>query len=170
MFFIDVEMGQLIAAFINWGFMMTLLYNLVCYTDPKSRAQSPLLLSLTINLSYFSTSFVEFNYQVYVVWAFADLITVILIYFVHRQKVKTPALYYCYFGLFVNALFHFAMYLDTYLIGNFDMWWLWSSYSVCINVNDSIMILVLIINRDFLGLCRLGRYVRSQFDATFKAA
>ncbi|WP_350545107.1 hypothetical protein [Pseudoalteromonas sp. 5-MNA-CIBAN-0065] len=51
------------------------------------------------------------------------------------------------------------MYYDLYILENIDEWWLWSVYSIGVNVIDLLMIAVLFINKDFLGLIELKRFI-----------
>ncbi|MGO2180889.1 MAG: hypothetical protein ACTH36_00935 [Pseudoalteromonas nigrifaciens] len=51
------------------------------------------------------------------------------------------------------------MYYDLYVLENIDEWWLWSVYSIGVNVIDLLMIAVLFINKDFLGLIKLKRFI-----------
>ncbi|WP_105199489.1 hypothetical protein [Pseudoalteromonas sp. T1lg10] len=163
MFFASGELAQLLSTFVNWGFMMALLFNLVSYSEVSYRARSPLWLCLTINLSYFITSVIDVTY-VYPFWASADLLTLVALFVVQRKREKIPALYYCAVGLVLNAILHIAMYLDLGVAGNYEPWWLWTLYSLGINLNDALMIIVLVVNRDFLGLCRAGRLLKTVFQ------
>jgi len=52
-----------------------------------------------------------------------------------------------------------VMYYDLYILENIDEWWLWSVYSIGVNVIDLLMIAVLFINKDFLGLIELKRFI-----------
>ncbi|WP_158684637.1 hypothetical protein [Pseudoalteromonas sp. T1lg48] len=154
-------MGKLIAAFINWGFMMALLFNLVSYSESVKRANSPLWICVIINLSYFSTSFIERSSFQYLPWALADFVTIGALYLVQKNRNRIIALYYCTFGLAINGLLHLSLYIDLYIRGNYEPWWFWSLYSVGINLNDALMIIVLVVNRDFLGLCRFGCWLKA---------
>ncbi|WP_158678854.1 hypothetical protein [Pseudoalteromonas sp. T1lg75] len=157
-------MAKLIAAFINWGFMMALLFNLVSYSESVKRANSPLWICIIINLSYLSTSFIERSSFQYLPWALADFITIGALYLVQKNRNRIIALYYCMFGLAVNGLLHLSLYIDLHIWGNYEPWWLWSLYSIGINLNDALMIIVLVVNRDFLGLCRAGRLLKTVFQ------
>ncbi|MFY8274097.1 hypothetical protein AAEU32_08225 [Pseudoalteromonas sp. SSDWG2] len=162
--YIDRELALLFTAFVNWGFMMALLYNMVSYSEPRKRAASPLWLCLVINLSYLSTSFLDIGATIYIVYPIADLLTVAVLIFVQNGRVKIPALYYCVFGLSANASLNVSLYVDLVLVQNGEPWWLWSLYSIGINVNDAMMIIALIVNKDYLGLCRAGRYLKAVFQ------
>ncbi len=144
--------------------MMALLFNLVSYSDAGTRPRSPILISLIICLSYFSTSFINFSIYSYVAYAIADVLTMLLILWIYHGKGHIPALYYCVVGLSLNALLHIAMLVDFFIFNNDEPWLLWSVYSIGINFNDAMMIIVLIVNRDFLGLCRAGNYLKTIFQ------
>ncbi|WP_053909750.1 hypothetical protein [Pseudoalteromonas sp. SW0106-04] len=155
------KIAPLISVFINWGFMMALLFNLVSFSDERRRARSPLWICLIITLSYVSTAFVERYSHAYLYWFFADVGTALLIAFIYTSIHKIVAYYYCLCGLTFNGILHYLMYVDLHLKGNLEPWWLWSVYSFGINFMDLMMILVLIINKDFLGLCRIGRFLKA---------
>ena len=71
-------------------------------------------------------------------------------------------------GLLINACLTYAIYIDLYINWNSDPWWLWSLYSMGVNVVDLLMIITIFINKDFLGLMKLkGRLFRSR--AEFKS-
>ncbi|MEO2267144.1 hypothetical protein V1358_07520 [Pseudoalteromonas sp. YIC-656] len=163
-------LAKILANFINWGIMMALLVNIVKYSDPKNRSNSALWLSLIICLSYASTSFIGRELSKYLIWMAADLITVLVLVIVQLKRPNIAAFYYCVLVLVANALLHLAIFIDAAVLKNYDPWWLWNVYSVGVNINDLVMIIALTVNRDFLGLCRVGRYMRDQFDATLKAA
>ncbi|MEM0514116.1 hypothetical protein WCN91_01450 [Pseudoalteromonas sp. YIC-827] len=163
MLFASPELGQLLNTFVNWGFMMALLFNLVSYSEVSYRARSPLWLCLTINLSYLATSVIDVTY-IYPFWATADLLTLAALFVVQKKREQIPALYYCAVGLALNASLHLTMYLDIDVLNNYDPWWLWTLYSVGINLNDALMIIALVVNRDFLGLCRAGRLLKTVFQ------
>ena len=140
---------------------MALLFNLVSYSDKSRRHVSPLWICLIINLSYLSTAFVERYSHAYLYWLLADIATIIVISMMYFRRKRPIALYYCILGLGVNSIAFLAMYIDIHLNRNVKPWWLWSVYSFGINFMDLMMILVLIINKDFLGLCRIGRFLKA---------
>ena len=142
--------------------MMALLFNLVSYSDHERRKNSPLWICVIINLSYLSTTFVERYVSAYLYWIAADLVTIIILSIIHKNRRSIVAFYYCVTGLSVNSSLFLFMYLDMmYFNEQLEPWWLWSVYSFGINFMDLMMILVLIINKDFLGLCRIGRFLKA---------
>ncbi len=164
MIFIFEDIGKLVGAFVNWGFMMALLFNLVSYSDSRNRSRSPLRVALVICVSYLSTVPLSYGFYLYPLYVLADMLTIAMILIVQYRQAKIPAMYYCVFFLFLNGLLHAVIFIDLDIVGTDQAWWLWSLYSIGINFNDAMMIIVLIINRDFLGLCRAGRYLKAIFQ------
>ncbi|MEO2267143.1 hypothetical protein V1358_07515 [Pseudoalteromonas sp. YIC-656] len=158
------DIAKLIGAFVNWGFMMALLLNLANYSEPTNRKSSPIWITTIICISYMSTSSISHSYYLYPTFILADLTTIALIWLVQSKREKIVALHYCTVFLLLNSLLHAAIFIDFDVVGNTEAWWLWSLYSTGINFNDAMMIIVLIINRDFLGLCRAGRYLKAIFQ------
>ena len=157
MIFIFEDIGKLVGAFVNWGFMMALLFNLVSFSDSRSRDRSPLRVAIVICVSYLSTVPLPYGFYLYPLYVFADILTIAMILIVQYRRAKIPAMYYCIFFLFLNGVLHTAIFIDLDIVGTDDSWWLWSVYSIGINFNDAMMIIVLIVNRDFLGLCKVLR-------------
>ncbi len=162
--FSSVEVTALTSAFISWGLMMALLYNLVAYSEPYRRPRSPLKLCFIINISYLATSFVEVNMQQYVIWAAADIVTVIILLVLQRKASGYPASDYCVVVLLCNAALHLTLFYDLSFVSNIEPWWFWNFYPIAINVNDIILIMALVLNKDFLGLSRLVRLIFNQTD------
>ncbi|ATC83129.1 hypothetical protein PAGA_a2914 [Pseudoalteromonas agarivorans DSM 14585] len=50
-----------------------------------------------------------------------------------------------------------AMHYDYVVLVSYDYWWLWGVYGVGQFSSDLIMAIVLIINKDILGLVKLKR-------------
>ncbi|MBS3798382.1 hypothetical protein [Pseudoalteromonas sp. BDTF-M6] len=157
------DIARLFNVFINWGLMMALLFNVVSYSAPEKRDSSPLRLCMVLVLSYLSTYYLEWDRYMYLYWSLADAATILLLYLVQLRKKKIAALYYCIAGLTVNGLLHLWVYYDLYITGTEEYWWLWSLYPLSVNVIDAIIITALIINRDFLGLCRAARGLRGKW-------
>ena len=161
-FFSSVEVAALISAFISWGLMMALLFNLVSNSNPLQRVLSPLKLCLVINVSYLATSFINVSLNHYLLWAVADITTAILIALMYVKKEPISAWYYCMYVLLANAAMHLLLYYDLYYIGTLKPWWYWSFYPIAINTNDIILIVALILNRDFLGLVRGINFLKNK--------
>ncbi len=55
------------------------------------------------------------------------------------------------------------MYIDMYVFNNQEPWLFWDIYTFSVNLIDLIMIVALIVDRDFLGLHKLKSKVLSLF-------
>ncbi|MCF2857368.1 hypothetical protein L1286_07795 [Pseudoalteromonas sp. SMS1] len=69
-----------------------------------------------------------------------------------KHQVIQPVLTYCCIGLSINSALFLAMFIDSYMLGNYQPWGLWYFYSTTVNVIDLIMVGVVILNRDLLGI------------------
>jgi len=109
--------------------------------------------------SWFSTT------ETYLHWAFWDLVTLsLIILFAKFVKEHNPtSFYYICSGLSVNTLLFLAIYYDIYIKYNKEPWLLWDIYSFGVNIVDLVMIVALIVDRDFLGLIKLKSYITSLF-------
>jgi len=58
------------------------------------------------------------------------------------------------------------MYIDVFLLNNRTAWIFWDIYTFTINVVDFIMIIALIVDRDFLGLHTLKNKLISLFKTS----
>ncbi|MEO2280398.1 hypothetical protein [Pseudoalteromonas pernae] len=157
--FLSGEVSALLYAFINWGLLMALLVNIVNYSEPRNRPTSALWICVVVCLSYTATSFVGRELSKYLIWMAADLITILLLVIVQSKRQRIASFYYCILVLLLNALLHLVIYIDVAFFDNYDPWWLWSIYAVGVNVNDLVLVIALILNKDFLGFCRLGTSV-----------
>lgn len=140
--------------------MMALLYNLVAFSDKAIRKNSPIAICLIVNISYLSTTFMPNVSKVYMYYILAELITIGCIWLAYRLffTSKPYAYYYVLTALSINACLHLTVHIDIWELGNVEPWWLWDLYTYGVNTVDIIVILSFIIWRDFLGLCRIGRF------------
>jgi hypothetical protein len=51
------------------------------------------------------------------------------------------------------------MYLDIYIFGNIEPWYFWDVYTYLVNLIDFVMIVALIVDKDFLGLHKVKNKV-----------
>ena len=58
------------------------------------------------------------------------------------------------------------MHYDSIVLGNLDYWWFWALYAIGQIIFDLTMLLVLLINKDFLGLVALKRYLLNRRKST----
>jgi hypothetical protein len=70
-------------------------------------------------------------------------------------KVIPIGFYYLIVGLCINASLFMAMHIDGIVNPTHEFWWLWMLYSFSAPIVDFIMALVLITNKDILGLVKL---------------
>ncbi len=141
---------------------MALLFNIVSFSSHENRVNSPLFLSLIIFLSYLATSHTHNSSEMYIYYVYADILTIALIsIYIYYTADRYPAQLYCILALVFNACLFLYMHIDLHVNGNVEPWWFWTFYSFGINVADTIIIVSLIINKDFLGLCRIGRFLKA---------
>ena len=149
-----------LSAFSSWGFLMAFFFNVFVYTIDVKR-NTTLLLSSFIMMASYATSDYFFTWlsigtSVYLDWTIYDYVTILfLISVFFIQKKTTPSFIYLITGLIINSILSIAMHYDIYIEGNRVSWILWDVYTFGVNIIDLIMIVVLIVDRDFLGLHKL---------------
>lgn len=159
MYLLDLLLADYVSAFIQWGFLMAFLYSLVSGINKADK--SLIYIAAIMMCSYIFSDLLLILNNIYLDWIIYDLLTItILIAAIFTSYVLTStASNYIILGLFVNACLTIAIYYDLYVLNNIDEWWLWSVYSIGVNVIDLLMIAVLFINKDFLGLIKLKRFI-----------
>lgn len=159
MYLLDLLLADYVSAFIQWGFLMAFLYSLVSGINKADK--SLIYIAAIMMCSYIFSDLLLILNNIYLDWILYDLLTItILIAAIFTSYVLTStASNYIILGLFVNACLTIAIYYDLYVLDNIDEWWLWSVYSIGVNVIDLLMIAVLFINKDFLGLIELKRFI-----------
>lgn len=148
--FITDTLGPYIGVFIEWGFLMAFLYNLVSYLNNPDKKL--VQLAFIVTLSYFLSGVYQLSENFYFNLVFYDLATLLVIaLWVFLFDVKTfPAFYYIFIGLTCNATLAAAMYYDIYILQNREPWLLWSVYSFGTNIIDILMVLALVFNQNYL--------------------
>jgi hypothetical protein len=86
-------------------------------------------------------------------------IAVIFIWRLCLGKVIPVGFYYLIAGLCINAALFMAMQIDRTVSSNYEFWWLWMLYGFSTLIVDFIMAVVLIANKDILGLVKLKNVV-----------
>jgi len=159
MYLVDLFLADYVWAFIQWGFLMAFLYALVSGINKADK--SLIYIAAIMMCSYTFSDLLPILNNIYLDWILYDLLTItLLIAAIFTSYVLTStASNYIIFGLFVNACLTIAIYYDLYVLNNIDEWWFWSVYSIGVNVIDLLMIAVLFINKDFLGLIKLKRFI-----------
>jgi len=93
---------------------------------------------------------------------FAFDIATIIVIFIWRKcfsKVIPISFYYLIVGLTINAIFFMAMHIDTIIQSYGGYWRLWGIYGIVLPLVDITMAVVLIANKDILGLVKLKNSV-----------
>ncbi|WP_372760354.1 hypothetical protein [Pseudoalteromonas sp.] len=154
---LEIIVSQYIAAFVQWGFLMTFLYSIVTSINKKDKAL--VFLSFVMFSSYSASIFVAIDTITYFEYFAFDIFTLATIVILGRYITKAAAYYYLLIGLMINASLFFGMHYDIFITENYQPWWFWSVYSFGVNVIDLMMICALVINRDFLGLMKLKGFL-----------
>jgi len=165
MYYVDLFLADYIDAFIQWGFLMAMLYTLV--SSINSANKSLVYLATIMFFSYLLSDFLYIFKNVYLNWIFFDFATILIIFIALKVSSfqSSVAKNYIVSGLLINACLTYAIYVDLYINWNSEPWWLWSLYSMGVNIIDLIMIIAIFINKDFLGLMKLkGRLFRSRTE------
>ena len=168
MYYVDLSLAEYIDAFIQWGFLMALLYTFVSSINTANKLL--VYLASIMFFSYLIGDFLLVFKNVYLNWIFFDFATVCIIFIITKASSfeSDVAKNYIVSGLLINACLTYAIYVDLYINWNSEPWWLWSLCSMGVNIIDLIMIIAIFINKDFLGLMKLkGRLFRSR--AEFKS-
>lgn len=168
MYYVDLFLADYIDAFIQWGFLMAILYTLVSSINTPNK--SLVYLATIMFFSYLLSDFLYIFQNVYLNWIFFDFATILIIFLALQVSSfqSSVAKNYIVSGLIINACLTYSIYIDLYINWNSDPWWLWSLYSMGVNIIDLLMIIAIFINKDFLGLMKLkGRLFRSR--AEFKS-
>ena len=159
-----------LSAFLMWGFLMAFLFNVFVYTLDVKRKTTLLLSSFIMMVSYTLSDLVftwlSIKNSIYLDWAIYDIVTILALIFAHKAiRITTPSFLYLVTGLSINSTFFFCMYLDIYILKNKEPWLFWEVYTYTVNFIDLVMIVVLIIDRDFLGLHKLKNKTINYFKS-----
>jgi hypothetical protein len=149
-----------IGAFVQWGFLMAFLYSLV--SSINNADKSKVWLTSIMALSYSSGLFIDMDsitYFDFFLFDAATLVSIVLCGFF----IKTSTLYiYLIVGLSINTSLFFAMYIDNDIMHHYEYWWFWNVYFIGVNFSDLLMIVVSLLNKDILGLVKLGNYITTK--------
>lgn len=161
------------SSLIVWGYLMAFLYGLVTNSASPNGDTTVMWIALGLFFSYLLTepslhSAFDFElargFELYLMWGIFDFGTICVILAMSRKKLAEnyPAKLYVIFGLTINMLFYFAMYIDTEYLQQYQHWWFWDVYRVTINFIDTMMLIALLTNRDFLGLVKVYKWLLGQ--------
>ena len=154
------EIGDLLGIFITWLFVFTFLYNLSAAINKPDNSRTQL--SLIMMVSYTLSLYIDISqYSAHLQVLAFDVVTIAVIFIWRFCFVKVPpiAFYYLIAGLCINASLFMAMHIDIIVSSNYEFWWLWMLYGFSTLIVDFIMALVIIINKDILGLVKLKNVV-----------
>jgi len=144
--YISEALMDYVAAFSQWGFLMAFLFCLVSSINKENK--SPVYLSALMLCSYIFGSYIRLLDNLYLNWAFYDLITIVALLSLQYFNVfkRTKAFLFLVLALTANAVLTLLLYYDLYVLYNFEPWWYWSVYSIGVNFIDVLMMLSLVIN------------------------
>ncbi|WP_350634716.1 hypothetical protein [Pseudoalteromonas sp. GW168-MNA-CIBAN-0100] len=159
-----------LSAFTMWGFLMTFFFNVFVYSLDVKRGTTLLLSSFIMMISYtlsdYFYTWLSIKNSIYLDWALYDISTILALICIYKITEKTtPSFLYLIGGLSINSIFFFCMYLDMYIFGNMERWFFWDVYTYAVNLMDLMMIVALIVDRDFLGLHKLKNKILSYFKS-----
>lgn len=165
----------------TWLFFMVLLINFVSTSisegsnNEKQKAADAFLLSLVMFFSYASAIPIDYLFRLTeatslfypkTFYLVLDLVTIWILFNFFRMNscVGKICKRYLLIALSANSLLFFLAQLDLFLMyegyKELKPWWFWSLFTVGINTFDLIMVLVLVIQKDFLGWYKLAEKVK----------
>lgn len=159
------------SALVTWGFLMAFFFNVFVYMLGHKRQTTLIFSSLCMLVSYsisdYLFTWLSIYETTYLDWVIYDLLTIFaLISCILVIKKSSPSFVYLIVGLLLNMSLAFSMYLDVNVLNNQEPWFLWDVYSFLVFSNDLLMVVALIVDRDFLGLHKL----KSKLFALFKSS
>ena len=157
-----------LSAFSMWGFLMAFFFNAFVYSLNTKRNSTLFVSSFVMMVSYtisdYFLTWLSIRTANYLDWALYDLATIAVLFIAYYFIKKTSSSFlYLIVGLTINSLLFLLMYIDVFLLNNRTAWIFWDIYTFTINVVDFIMIIALIVDRDFLGLHILKNKLISLF-------
>lgn len=149
-----------LSAFATWGFLMAFFFNVFVFALDIKRKTTLLLSSFIMMVSYSASDYLftwlSIENSVYLDWVLYDYATIFALFITYSFIGKTTRSFiYIIIGLFINSILSLSIYNDLYLNGNREPWFLWDLYTFGVNIIDLIMIIALIVDRDFLGIHKL---------------
>ena len=141
-------------------FVFAFLYNLSTAINKSDNSRTQL--SLIMMVSYTLSLFIDMSTLLLFLKLFAFDVVTIAVIFIWRLclgKVIPIGFYYLIVGLCINASLFMAMHIDIIVSSNYEFWWLWMLYGFSTLIVDFIMAVVLIANKDILGLVKLKNVV-----------
>ncbi len=160
----EKSLAIFMGAFVVWGFLMAMLFNLMLIGFRAKKDFGLVWVSIVMFISYFiSDNFHDFfrTTEVFLTWFVYDLVTLLFIVpcILFKKSKIPPGIIYVILGLSFNSLMFLLLHYDVVIRGNTEPWWLWTLYSVGVNLSDLLMIVALIVDRDILGLINLKNFL-----------
>ena len=155
-----VDLGYNVAILFTWFFLIGFLYNLSASINKpdKSRAQLSFIMMASYTASLLMDPLVATPHLNYFYYDAVTLLVLLLWRNLTKQTIPT-SFYYLIAGLSFNACLFLGMHYDIVIQGTLYYWWFWAVYIFGMYFSDFTMALVLIINKDILGLLRFRRYL-----------
>jgi hypothetical protein len=165
----------------TWLFFMVLLINFVRTSiadgsnNEKQKASDAFLLSLVMFFSYASAIPIDYLYRLTeaksayypkTFYLVLDVLTIVfLFYFIKvRTVVGNICKSYLLIALSSNSYLFLLAKIDLLLMyegyKELKSWWFWTLFTFAINTFDLIMVLVLVIQKDFLGWYKLAEKIK----------
>lgn len=169
----------------TWLFFMVLLFNFVRTSisnnndHAKQKASDTFILSLVMFSSYASAIPIDYLYRFTeassafypkTFYLVLDVLTILfLFYFVQvKTVIGKMCQKYLFIALSVNSLLFLLAQIDLLLMyegyKELNLWWFWTLFSYGINGSDLIMVLVLVIQKDFLGWYKLSEKIKGAYS------
>jgi len=153
-----------------WAFLMAFFFNVFVYCLEVKRGTTLLLSSFIMMSSYTASDYfftwMSYYETTYFDWAVYDFFTLsfLLLSFVLIKR-TTPSFLYLITGLSINFILVSLMHLDVYIYRNLEPWLFWDIYTFGVTIIDWLMVIALIVDRDFLGLHKLKSKVLNYFKS-----
>nr|WP_252730005.1 hypothetical protein [Pseudoalteromonas tetraodonis] len=146
-----------LSALVMWGFLMAFFFNVFVFSLGTKRNTTLLVSSFILFISYSSSDYFLTWFSIYKItyldWALYDLVTLIALAIIYKLIRKTtPSFLYLILGLTINMNLLFLMHVDVFINKNVHPWFFWDVYTFGVTCIDFIMIVALIVDRDFLGI------------------
>ncbi|ETJ46215.1 hypothetical protein [Pseudoalteromonas agarivorans] len=158
-----VDLGYNVGVLFTWFFILAFLYNLSASINKsdKSRAQLSFLMMVSYTASLFMDPLIETPHLNYFYHDAVTILVLLLWRNFTKQTIPTP-FYYLIVGLSFNACLFLGMHYDIEVRGTFYYWWFWNVYVFGMYFTDLLMPVVLVVNKDILGLVKLSNYLTTK--------
>ncbi|CAM2879023.1 MULTISPECIES: hypothetical protein [Pseudoalteromonas] len=158
-----VDLGYNVGVLFTWFFILAFLYNLSASINKsdKSRAQLSFLMMVSYTASLFMDPLIATPHLNYFYHDAVTILVLLLWRNFTKQTIPTP-FYYLIVGLSFNACLFLGMHYDIEVRGTLYYWWFWNVYVFGMYFTDLLMPLVLVVNKDILGLVKLSNYLTTK--------